>query len=201
MKLSTEAERTPGNLVLALGDSLTAGYRLKPEQSFASRLEARLQARRPGSRVINAGVSGDTSAGGLARLPRLLDRQTRRPDLCLVELGANDAIRAIDPATTQANLDRILAELSSRGVPALLAGVVAPAFLGSYANRFNAVFADVAARQGVPLYPSFLAGVAGRPGLVLADGLHPNAAAVDLVAAAILPHVEAALPPLRDLAA
>lgn len=201
MKLSTEAERTPGNLVLALGDSLTAGYRLKPEQSFASRLEARLQARRPGSRVINAGVSGDTSAGGLARLPRLLDRQTRRPDLCLVELGANDAIRAIDPATTQANLDRILAELSSRGVPALLAGVVAPAFLGSYANRFNAVFAEVAARHGVPLYPSFLAGVAGRPGLVLADGLHPNAAAVDLVAAAILPHVEAALPPLRDLAA
>ncbi|WP_184059106.1 arylesterase [Sphingomonas aerophila] len=201
MNSVTNGGRTSAELVLALGDSLTAGYRLRPEQSFASRLEVRLQERRPGSRVINAGVSGDTSAGGLARLPRLLDRQTRRPDLCLVELGANDAIRAIDPATTQANLEQILAELSRRGVPALLAGVVAPAFLGSYAIRFNAVFADVAARHGVPLYPSFLAGVAGRPGLVQADGLHPNAAAVDLVAASILPHVEAALPPLRDLAA
>jgi acyl-CoA thioesterase-1 len=201
MNSVTNGGRTSAELVLALGDSLTAGYRLRPEQSLASRLEVRLQERRPGSRVINAGVSGDTSAGGLARLPRLLDRQTRRPDLCLVELGANDAIRAIDPATTQANLEQILAELSRRGVPALLAGVVAPAFLGSYAIRFNAVFADVAARHGVPLYPSFLAGVAGRPGLVQADGLHPNAAAVDLVAASILPHVEAALPPLRDLAA
>ena len=201
MDLTIGGGPTSAELVLALGDSLTAGYRLRPEQSFASRLEARLQERRPGSRVVNAGVSGDTSAGGLARLPRLLDRQSRRPDLCLVELGANDAIRAIDPATTKANLDGILDELARRGIPALLAGVVAPAFLGSYATRFNAVFAEVAARHGVPLYPSFLAGVAGRPGLVLADGLHPNAAAVDLVAAAILPHVEAALPPLRDLAA
>lgn len=178
--------------VLALGDSLTAGYGLLSGQSFASRLEALLRLRRPGLVVHNAGVSGDTSAGGLARLPRLLDR-LGRPDMCLVELGANDAIRMVDPAKTQANLDAILGELARRGVPALLAGMIAPRFFGTYAMRFNAIFPDLAARHGVPLYPFFLDGVAGQRGLTLADGIHPNARAIELVAASIAPLVEATL--------
>jgi acyl-CoA thioesterase-1 len=179
-------------LVLALGDSLTAGYGLKPGESFASRLETRLAERRPGARVRNAGVSGDTSAGGLARLPRLLNAGPL-PDLCLIELGANDAIRGIDPATTRANLDAILTELARRGVAALLAGMVAPPFLGRYAEQFNAIFPELAAQHGVMLDPFFLAGVAGKPGFTLADGLHPNARAADIVAARLLPLVDAAL--------
>lgn len=180
-------------LLLAFGDSLTAGYGLARSDSFAAQLERLLRQQDDGARVVNAGLSGDTTAGGLARLPATLDRLPRRPDLCLVELGANDAIRAVDPAQTYRNLDGILTELAGRGVPVLLCGMIAPPFLGSYALRFNAIFPDLAARHGVPFYPFFLAGVVGDPSLTLMDGLHPNARAIGIVARRILPHVQAAL--------
>ena len=151
--------------------------------------------------MVNAGVSGDTTAGGLARLPRLLDQLERLPDLCLVELGANDAIRGIDPATTRSNLDVILSVLGKRDVSVLLCGMIAPPFLGSYALRFNAIFPEVAAQHGIPLYPFFLAGVAGEQSLTLADGLHPNGRAVEIVARRILPHVEEALCGSADIMA
>ena len=179
--------------LLAFGDSLTAGYGLSRPHSFPSQLEALLRERHPGATVHNAGVSGDTSAGGRARLPRLLSGLNRRPDLAIVELGANDLLRGIAPETMRANLDAILRELARCGIPALLAGMLAPPFLGAFAGRYNAVFPTLAAQHGVPLYPFFLDGVVGDPGLTLADGIHPNARAIGIVAARILPHVEAAL--------
>ena len=184
---------TPHPLILALGDSLTAGYGLARDESFAAQLETRLRARHPAARVVNAGVSGDTSAGGRARLPRLLAGLSQRPDLAIVELGANDFLRGLPVAGLRANLDAILSDLGRCGIPALLAGMAVPAFLGARAAAFGDVFPDVAARHGVPLYPHFLDGVAGRQGLTLADGLHPNARAIGIVAGRILPHVEAAL--------
>jgi acyl-CoA thioesterase-1 len=184
-------------LILAFGDSLTAGYGLRAEHAFPARLEALLAERRPGARVVNAGLSGETSAGGRARLPRVLAGLAARPDLAILELGANDLIRGLPAGATAANLRWIVEEFGRCGIPVLLAGMRAPAFLGAAAERFNAVFPDLARAMHIPLYPSFLAGVAGRPGLVLADGFHPNAAAIAIVAARILPHVEAALDRVR----
>ena len=186
-------EHRSAPLILALGDSLTAGYGLRPHESFAAQLEALLRARDPAARVINAGVSGDTSAGGLARLPRVLAALPRRADLAIVELGANDILRGLSAGALHANLGAILTELARCGIPALLAGMAVPAFLGPRAAAFGRVFPELAAEHGVPLYPHFLAGVAGLAGLTLADGIHPNARAVGIVAGRILPHVEAAL--------
>lgn len=179
--------------LLAFGDSLTAGYGLAPDQSFPRQLERLLRERHPGVSVHNAGVSGDTSAGGLARLPRVLARLSARPDLAIVELGANDLLRGIAPERMQGNLDAILTELARCGIPVLLAGMWAPPFLGAFAERYNRVFPALARTHGVALYPFFLAGVAGDPKLTLADRVHPNAQAIDIVARRILPHVEAAL--------
>ncbi|WP_254602565.1 arylesterase [Sphingomonas bacterium] len=179
--------------VLAFGDSLTAGYGLATEQAFPVQLERRLRDRHPGAVVQNAGVSGDTSAGGLARLPRVLARLTAKPDLAIVELGANDLLRAVPPVAMERNLDAILAELARCGIPALVAGMLAPPFLGTFAWSYNAVFPAVAARAGAALYPFFLDGVVGDPTLTLADGMHPNARAIGIVADRIAPHVEAAL--------
>lgn len=179
--------------MLALGDSLTAGYGLPPHQSFPAQLQALLRGRQPAAIVHNAGVSGDTSAGGLQRLPRVLAQLKRRPDLAIVELGANDLLRGIAPGRMRANLDGILTELGRCGIPALLAGMLAPPFLGGFAQSYNAVFPALARGHGVPLYPFFLDGVVGDPSLTLADGIHPNARAVGIIARRILPHVEAAL--------
>ena len=179
--------------ILALGDSLTAGYGLAPHQSFPSQLETLLRVDRPDATVQNAGVSGDTSAGGLARLPRVLARLSAKPDLTIVALGANDLLRGIVPERMRDNLDAILTELSRCGSPVLLAGMWAPPFLGAFAERYNQVFPALAKAHGVPLYPFFLAGVAGDPALTLADRIHPNAQAIGIVARRILPQVEAAL--------
>ena len=179
--------------ILALGDSLTAGYGLAPDQSFPRQLERLLRERHPRATVANAGVSGDTSAGGLARLPRLLARLSAKPDLAIVELGANDVIRAIAPERMQANLDSILTEFERCGIAVLLAGMWAPPMLGAFAERYNRVFPTLAKAHRVALYPFFLAGVAGDRKLTLADRIHPNAEAIGMVAKRILPHVEAAL--------
>ncbi len=174
--------------ILALGDSLTAGYGLAAAESFPSRLEAALRARGHDVRVINAGVSGDTSAGGLARLDWVL---AEPPDAAIVELGANDGLRGLDPAQTEANLAAIVERLQGAGVPVLLAGMQAPPNLGrAYQDEFAAVYPRLRDRYGVALQPFFLDGVAARPELNQADGIHPNAAGVEAVVAGILPHVE-----------
>ena len=179
--------------ILAFGDSLTAGYGLAAHHAFPAQLEALLRERHPGATVQNAGVSGETSAGGLARLPRVLARLSVRPDLAIVELGANDLLRGVPPVSMERNLDAICAELGRCGIPVLVAGMLAPVFLGPFASAFNAVFPAVAARAGAALYPFFLDGVVGDPTLTLADGLHPNARAIGMVARSILPSVEQAL--------
>lgn len=191
----------PAPYLLAFGDSLVAGYGLAPDQAFPKRLEAMLAIRRPGAVVENAGMSGDTTASGRARLPRVLSRLIRRPDLAILELGANDVIRGVDPARTRDHLDWMLGEFERAGIPVLLAGMLAPPFLGAWAARFNAVYPELAERHGAAFYPFFLDGVVGDRSLVLADGIHPNARAIDMIAARILPHVEAALGRRTKLAA
>lgn len=191
----------PAPYLLAFGDSLVAGYGLAPDQAFPKRLEAMLATRRPGAVVENAGMSGDTTASGRARLPRVLSRLIRRPDLAILELGANDVIRGVDPARTRDHLDWMLGEFERAGIPVLLAGMLAPPFLGAWAARFNAVYPELAERHGAAFYPFFLDGVVGDRSLVLADGIHPNARAIDMIAARILPHVEAALGRRTKLAA
>lgn len=174
--------------VLVLGDSLTAGYRLPAGQGFPARLEAALKARGHDVAVIDAGVSGDTSAGGRARLDWVMGD---RPHAAIVELGANDALRGIDPAVTEGNLAAILDRFAAEGVPVLLAGMLAPPNLGhEYGASFKAVFARLARRDGVIFYPFFLDGVAMRPELNLDDGMHPNARGIQMIVDRILPQVE-----------
>ena len=176
--------------VLAFGDSLTAGYGLAPHDSFPAQLEALLRVTRPGAVVRNAGVSGDTSASARARLPRVLSALPRRPDLAIVELGANDVLRGLPPERMRDNLSWILDEFARCGIRVLFAGTLVPAFLGAFASRYNAVFPTLAARYGVTLDPHFLDGVAGVAGLTLPDRLHPNARAIAIVARRVLPLVE-----------
>ena len=173
--------------IMMLGDSLTAGYGLASRDSLPARLEAALRERGLDVRVINAGVSGDTTAGGLARLEWAL---ADRPHAVVVALGANDALRAIDPDVTRDNLDRLLRALAERRLPVLLAGMLAPRNLGSdYGERFDAIYPQLAERHGVLLYPFLLDGVATVAALNQSDGLHPNEAGVETVVAGILPSV------------
>lgn len=178
--------------MLAFGDSLVAGYGLPAARAFPAQLEAALRPAWPAARVLNAGVPGDTSAAGLARLPRVLCGLPRRPALAIVELGANDLLRGLDPARTRANLDAILHQLAQAGVPALLLGLEAPP-LGPVAAAFNALFPAVAAAHGAPLFTIRVAEVVGDPALTLPDRLHPNGAAVAMVVGRLLPLVDAAL--------
>ena len=173
--------------ILMLGDSLTAGYGLASRDALPARLEAALRDRGLDARVIDAGVSGDTTAGGLARLDWALAGQ---PHAVIVALGANDALRAIDPAVARSNLDRLLAALSERSLPVLLAGMLAPRNLGpEYGARFDAIYPELAERHGALLYPFLLDGVATVTELNQADGLHPNEAGVEVIVERILPSV------------
>jgi acyl-CoA thioesterase-1 len=174
--------------ILCFGDSLTAGYGLAAADSFPARLEAALKAEGVPVSAINAGLSGDTTAGGLARLDWALDP---KPDRCILELGANDGLRGLDPGATERNLDAMLSKLKAKGVPTLLAGMLAPPNLGpEYGARFNGLYAALAARHGVLLYPFFLDGVAANPALNLGDGIHPNAKGVAVIVERILPYVK-----------
>lgn len=178
-------------VILALGDSLTAGYGLAPEKSFASQLEAALAHSGVAARVLNGGVSGDTSAGGLARLGWLL---ADRPDLVIVELGANDGLRGLDPAATSRNLDEIVTRIRATGADVVLAGMRAPPNLGSeYGAAFAALYTDLAEKHGVAYYPFFLEGVAANPALNQEDGIHPTAEGVAIIVENILPVVTDAL--------
>jgi acyl-CoA thioesterase-1 len=174
--------------LLAFGDSLTAGYGLPPEDAFPVKLQVRLHDDRFNVTVLNGGFSGDTSSGGLSRVKWVL---ADKPQYALVEFGANDALRGIDPALTAANLDKILARLKQAGVKSLLIGMRAPSNWGAdYQKSFDAIYADLAKKYAVPLYPFFLDGVALDPALNQADGLHPNAKGVDLIVARVAPAVE-----------
>ena len=174
--------------IVALGDSLTAGYGLPPEDAFTTRLEARLKANGLDVEVVNAGVSGDTSKGGLARIDWSVPDGS---DLVIVELGANDALRGISPAETAKNLDAIIARLKERGIGVLLAGMLAPPNMGSeYETAFNAIYPDLAEKHGVALYPFFLDGVAAEPELNQADGIHPNAAGTGVIVERLSPMVD-----------
>jgi acyl-CoA thioesterase-1 len=175
-------------LVLALGDSLYAGYGLKQDQSFPAVLEQELDAAGLPTKVVNAGVSGDTTAGGRARLAFTLDGLQRKPDLAIVGLGANDALRGIDPAETRANLDAIVGELDRRGIAVLLTGMMAPRNLGSaYVNSFDAIYPALAKKYDAQLDPFFLDGVITRSDLLLNDGIHPNDAGLRIMARRIAP--------------
>jgi len=177
--------------IAALGDSLTAGYGLPATAAFPPRLEAALQAEGRAVRVSNAGVSGDTTADGLARLGWML---ADRPDRAIVELGANDALRGLDPKLAEANLTTILTRLKEAGIPVLLAGMLAPPNYGrAYESAFNAIYPRLAQTHQVALYPFFLDGVAGHPDLNQPDGLHPTAAGVETIVARILPSVRTLL--------
>lgn len=181
-------------LVVAFGDSLTAGYQLKPGEGFAPQLEAALRRSGVPARVHNAGVSGDTTAQGKARLGWVLGGLKARPDLVIVELGANDMLRGLPNSQTRANLDAILAELQRRHIPVLLAGMRAAPNMGAgYAREFNTIHPALARKYRVPLYPFFLQGVAATPALQLKDGMHPNARGVNVIVRGILPYVRKAL--------
>ncbi len=178
--------------ILAFGDSLTAGYGLSGEDAFPVQLEAALKARGHQVQIINAGVSGDTSAGGIARIDWSL---ADKPDVVIVELGANDALRGLDPKGTKKNLQVIIQKSRQAGARVLLVGMKAPPSLGTeYVERFDPIYPELAAELSVPLYPFFLQGVAGRAELNLNDGIHPTAAGVKIIVENILPYVEKALP-------
>ncbi len=177
-------------LVLAFGDSLYAGYQLDQNQGFAPALQRALAAQGVAARVVNGGVSGDTTAAALQRLAFTLDGLERRPDLVLVGLGGNDALRGLGPDETRRNLSAILAELRQRDIPVLVTGMMAPRNMGpDYAARFDPIFPELARQHGAALYPFFLDGVITEPALLLPDGIHPNAQGVDAIVARVTPEV------------
>ena len=179
--------------ILALGDSLTAGHGLERRDSFPVQLERALIEAGIDAVVSNAGVSGDTSAGGRARLAWVL---AEKPHVAIVELGANDGLRGLDPATTFANLDAIVARLKEAGVAVLLTGMQAPPNLGrEYGRAFAGLYARLAAKHGVVLYPFFLDGVATVPALNQDDAIHPNADGVAVIVKRIVPYVKRVMAP------
>ncbi|KRR28909.1 arylesterase [Bradyrhizobium retamae] len=187
----TQAPATPVKPIkmVVLGDSLSAGLGLSAPAAFPARLQKALSDKGINVDMINAGVSGDTTSGGRDRLDWSIPEGT---EAVILELGANDALRGIDPAVTRAALSDILTRLKARKIAVLLCGMLAPPNYGSeYAARFNAIYPELSKSFGVPLYPFFLEGVASEAKLNQADGIHPTAEGVDIIVKNILPTVEA----------
>jgi acyl-CoA thioesterase-1 len=183
-----------GKLIWAFGDSLTAGYGLPPSQGFVPQLQQALNRAGVAATVRNGGIAGDTAAQARARLLWGLRGLGARPDLVIVELGANDMLRGLPVAQAETNLDLILAELERRRLNVLLVGMKAPPNLGAaYRRSFDAIYPALAKRYRLPLYPFFLDGVAGNRRLIQADGLHPNIRGVAIIVQRILPTVRHAL--------
>jgi len=181
-------------LVLAFGDSLTAGYQLPPSDSFPAQLQAALRKSGKAVRVHNAGVSGDTTSSGRARLQWVLKGLKAKPDLAIVALGANDMLRGQKVADTRRNLDAIVGELRRQGVPVIIAGMLSAPNMGqAYAREYNAVFPAVAKAHDARLYPFFTAGVTANRAYLLADGMHPNKGGVGVMVKGLLPLVTAEL--------
>ena len=183
-----------GKLVVAFGDSLYAGYNLDQGKGLAPVLEQALVARGVKAQVVNAGVSGDTTAAGLARLAFTLDGLARKPDLILVGLGGNDMLRGIKPEETRANMFSMMDELKQRKIPVVLTGMLAAPNMGQdYGKAFNGIFPQLAKKYDAALYPFFLDGVVTDAALMLPDNIHPNAKGVSRVVEGLSPLVEAAL--------
>jgi acyl-CoA thioesterase I len=178
------------NLV-GFGDSLMAGYQLAPNESYTAQLEAALKAKGRNVTITNAGVSGDTTSGGLSRIDWSVPDGT---DGVILELGANDALRGIAPEQSEKNLDSMLSRLKERKIPVLLIGILAPPNMGGdYAEKFNPIYTRLSEKYSTPLYPFFLDGVATVNGMQLEDGMHPNAKGVAVMVERSLPLVEAFL--------
>ena len=174
--------------IVVLGDSLSAGFGLPLDAAFSARLAEALKAKGIAATIANAGVSGDTASGGLTRLDWSVPEGT---DAVILELGANDALRGLDPNLTKTALNTILGKLKDRHIVVLLAGMQAPRNMGAdYVRDFDAIYPTLASTHPVVFYPFFLDGVAADPKLNQGDGLHPNAAGVDAIVARILPRVE-----------
>ncbi|PQZ49127.1 arylesterase [Ochrobactrum sp. MYb15] len=174
--------------IVGFGDSLMAGYLLPSNAAFPQQLEKVLDDKGYEVSIENAGVSGDTTTGGLARIDWSIPDGT---DLVILELGANDALRGISPDITEKNLDEMLSRLKTRGISVILAGMMAPPNMGKdYADKFNPIYPRLAQKYGVPLYPFFLDGVATQKGLLLEDGMHPNEKGVEAMVAKFLPTIE-----------
>lgn len=187
---SANAQEKAINLV-GFGDSLMAGYQLAPSESYTAQLEAALKAKGHKVVITNAGVSGDTTSAGLSRIDWSVPDGT---DGVILELGANDALRGIAPEQSEKNLDAMLARLKERGIPVLLAGILAPPNMGGdYAEKFNPIYKRLADKYAVPLYPFFLDGVTTVPGMQIEDGMHPNAKGIAVMVERTLPMVEAFL--------
>ena len=185
--ISVASDSKPIHIV-AFGDSLTAGYQLSPPDAFPAQLERALKARGHNVKISNAGVSGDTTRGGLERFDWAVPQDT---DAVILELGANDALRGIAPEVTKQNLSGILTKLRAKKIPVLLAGMRALANWGQeYADKFNMIYPNLAKENGAILYPFFMQGVIDKPELKLSDALHPNAQGVQLIVNQILPDVE-----------
>lgn len=181
--------------IVALGDSLTAGYQLPAGAAFPAQLETALKAKGLTVEIVNAGVSGDTSSGGLARLDWSVPEGT---DAVILELGANDMLRGVEPEITRATLASIIRRLQERRIEVLLCGMLAVPNLGpDFARAFNGIYPQLAAANGLVFHPFFLEGVAGKDMLNQADGLHPTAAGVAAIVARILPKVEALIARVR----
>jgi acyl-CoA thioesterase-1 len=202
--LQTQAAAAPAipadaPVILAFGDSLYAGYRLAPGEGYPPRLEAALNAGGIKARVVNAGVSGDTTAAARERLAFTLDNQRRKPTLVLVGLGGNDMLRGLPPAETRANLDAILTELDKRHIPAMLTGMLAAPNMGKdYVSAFNPIFPALAAKHKAPLVPFFLQAVIGNDKLLLDDHIHPTAEGVNRIVAATKDDVAKALKAAKE---
>lgn len=185
----------PERRILAFGDSLFAAYGLDKPQGYPARLQAALRAQGINAVVADAGVSGDTTAAGKQRIAFVLDSQPTKPDLVIVELGGNDMLRGLPPAETRANLDAILGELKTRGIPVLLMGMRAPPNLGAeYQAEFDAIYPALARDYGAALVPFFLAATYDKPNLIQADRIHPTAEGIEALVADTVDEVAAALP-------
>jgi len=182
--------------LVGFGDSLMAGYQLAPSESYTAQLEAALKAKGENIVVTNAGVSGDTTAGGLSRIDWSVPDGT---DGVILELGANDALRGISPDQSEKNLDAILARLKERKIPVFLIGILAPPNMGGdYAEKFNPIYKRLADKYAVPLYPFFLDGVATISSLQLSDGMHPNAKGVAVMVEKTVEPVKSFLGAIKD---
>jgi acyl-CoA thioesterase-1 len=183
------------NLV-GFGDSLMAGYELPPEQAFPAQLEKLLRAKGHDVAIANAGVSGDTTADGLARIDWSIPDGTKG---VILELGANDALRGLSPEQSRDNLDQMISRLKARGIPVLLAGILAPPNMGAdYEKAFNPIYEQLADKHGLDLYPFFLDGVAMQPQLQLKDGMHPNGEGTRVMAEKFLPAADVFLKSLAQ---
>lgn len=193
---SATVPATQERRILALGDSLFAGYGLQTGESYPARLEAALRARGINARIANAGVSGDTTAAGLQRLAFTLGSQAAAPELVIISLGGNDLLRGISPDQTRANLDAILAELDKRGIRAMLLGLMAPPNLGAdYQRQYDALFPALAKKHDAALVPFFLGPLVDRPDLRQADMIHPTAQGIDVLVERTVDEVVQALGP------